>query len=122
MLFVSCKPKDADIKADVEKALAADPMMTGTTVDVKDGVVTLNGECKDDACKMHCEEVAKGVKGVKSVINNCTIAAPATPATPPPASLSTVLDDATKQRVRDGIKDILGVTVEFTGDKAVLKG
>ncbi|MEO6540674.1 MAG: BON domain-containing protein [Ferruginibacter sp.] len=119
LLFVGRKPKDADIKANVEKALAADPMMTGTTVDVKDGVVTLTGTCKDDACRMHCEEVAKGVKGVKSVINNCTVAAPPTP---PPASLTTVLDDATQQRVKDGIKDIPGVTVEFVGDKAVLKG
>lgn len=119
LLFVSCKPKDADIKANVEKALAADPMMTGTTVDVKDGVVTISGECKDDACRTHCEEVAKGVKGVKSVVNNCTVAAP--PA-PPPASLTTVLDEATQQKVKDGIKDIPGVTVEFVGDKAVLKG
>jgi hypothetical protein len=122
MLFVSCKPKDADIKADVEKALAADPMMTGTTVDVKDGVVTLNGECKDDACRIHCEEVAKGVKGVKSVVNNCTVVAPLPPPPPPPASLTTVLDEATQQKVKDGLKDIPGVTVEFVGDKAVLKG
>jgi osmotically-inducible protein OsmY len=121
MLFVSCKPKDADIKADVEKALSADPMMTGTTVDVKDGVVTLNGECKDDACRIHCEEVAKGVKGVKSVVNNCTVVAPLPPP-PPPASLTTVLDEATQQKVKDGLKDIPGVTVEFVGDKAVLKG
>ena len=119
LLFVSCKPKDADIKANVEKALAADPMMTGTTVDVKDGVVTISGECKDDACRTHCEEVAKGVKGVKSVVNNCTVTAP--PA-PPPASVTTVLDEATQQKVKDGIKDIPGVTVEFVGDKAVLKG
>jgi osmotically-inducible protein OsmY len=122
MLFVSCKPKDADIKADVEKALSADPMMTGTTVDVKDGVVTLNGECKDDACRIHCEEVAKGVKGVKSVVNNCTVVAPLPPPPPPPASLTTVLDEATQQKVKDGLKDIPGVTVEFVGDKAVLKG
>lgn len=122
LLFVGCKPKDADIKANVEKALAADPMMTGTTVDVKDGVVTLNGECKDDACKIHCEEVAKGVKGVKSVLNNCTVAAPPPPPPPPPASLTTVLDGPTQQKVKDGLKDIPGVTVEFVGNKAVIKG
>lgn len=119
MLFVSCKPKDADIKAAVEKALAADPMMTGTTVDVKDGVVTMGGECKDDACKAGCEKIAAGVKGVKSVVNNCTVAAPPPP---PPASLTTVLDAATQQKVKDGLKDMPGVTVEFVGDKAVLKG
>ena len=119
MLFVSCKPKDVDIKANVEKALKADPMMSNTTVDVKDGVVTIGGECKDDACKTHCEETAKAVKGVKSVVNTCTVAAPPPP---PPASLSTTIDAAKMQQVKDGLKDMPGVTVEFVGDKAVLKG
>jgi len=118
MLFVSCKPKDGDIKTAVETALKADPMMTGTTVDVKDGVVTITGECKDEACMAACEKTAAAVKGVKSVVNNCTVAA----IVAPPASLSTVLDAATQQTVKDGLKDISGVTVEFVGDKAVLKG
>lgn len=119
MLIVSCKPKDGDIKTAVETALKADSMMTGTTVDVKDGLVTLGGECKDDACKAMCEKTVAAVKGVKSVVNNCTVAPPPAPA---PASLTTVLDAATQQTVRDGLKDISGVTVEFAGDKAVLKG
>lgn len=120
MLFVSCKPKDADIKAAVEKAFNADPMMTNTTVDVKDGVVTIGGECKDDACKVHCEETAKSVKGVKSVVNNCTVPVVVVP--PPPASLETTIDATKMQQVKDGLKDIPGVSVEFVGDKAVLKG
>ena len=119
MLFVSCKPKDADIKANVEKALKADPMMANTTVDVKDGVVTMGGECKDDACKAMCEKTVHDVKGVKSIVNNCTVAAPPPP---PPASLSTTIDATKMQQVKDGLKDIAGVTVEFAGDKAVLKG
>ena len=119
MLFGSCRPKDADIKTAGEKALAADPSMTGTTIDVKDGIVTMGGECKDDACKAGCEKIVAGVKGVKSVVNNCTITPPPPP---PPASLTTVLDEATQQKVKDGLKDIAGVTVEFVGDKAVLKG
>jgi hyperosmotically inducible periplasmic protein len=119
MLFVSCKPKDGDIKANVEKALKADPMMANTTVDVKDGVVTIGGECKDDACKAMCQTTAKGVKGVKDVVNNCTVMAPPPP---PPASLSTTIDAAKMQQVKDGLKDMAGVTVTFVGDKAVLKG
>ena len=119
MLFVSCKPKDADIKANVEKALQADPMMTSTMVDVKDGIVTMSGECKDDACKAMCEKTVSGVKGVKSVVNNCMVAPPPPP---PPASLSTTIDATKMQQVKDGLKDIPGVTVEFSGDKAVLKG
>lgn len=119
--FVSCKPKDADIKAEIEKALKADPMMSGTTVSVTDGVATIGGECKDDACKAACEKTVAAVKGVKSVVNNCTVAPPPPPPAEP-ASLSTVLDEATQQRVKDGLKDISGVTVSFEGDKAVLKG
>jgi hypothetical protein len=118
MLFVSCKPKDADVKANVEKALKADPMMSNTMVDVKDGVVTMSGECKDDACKAMCEKTVAGIKGVKSVVNNCTVA----PVVAPPASLSTTIDATKMQQVKDGLKDMAGVTVEFVGDKAVLKG
>lgn len=119
LFFVGCKPKDADVKKAVETALKADPMMQNTTVDVKDGVVTIAGECKDDACKAMCEKTVAAVKGVKSVVNNCAVAPPPPP---PPASISTVLDDATQQKVKDGLKDIPGVSVEFSGDKAVLKG
>ena len=36
--------------------------------------------------------------------------------------MTTVLDDATQQKVKDGLKDIKGVSVEFSGDKAVLSG
>jgi hypothetical protein len=119
MLFVSCKPKDADVKAAVEKALKADPMMMNTMVDVKDGVVTMSGECKDDACKALCEKTVGAIKGVKSVVNNCTVMPPPPPA---PASLSTTIDAAKMQQVKDGLKDMPGVKVEFVGDKAVLTG
>lgn len=121
ILFVSCKPKDADIKASIEAAIKADSMMTGTMVDVKDGVATITGVCKDDGCKAMCEKTISAIKGVKSVVNNCTVAPPVV-VTPPPASLETVLDDATQQKVKDGLKDIKGVAVEFSGDKAMLSG
>lgn len=119
LAFVSCKPKDADVKTAIEAVLKADPMMTGTTVDVKDGVATLSGECKDDACKAACEKAVAAVKGVKSVVNNCTIAPPPPP---PPASITTTLDEATMQKVKDGLKDLQGITLTFEGDKAVLAG
>ena len=69
-----------------------------------------------------CEKTVAGVKGVKSVVNNCTVAAPVAAPVAPPASVTTMLDDATKQKVMDGLKDIKGVTVEFEGEKAVLSG
>jgi len=122
LTFVSCGPKDADIKAKIETALKADPMMSSTTVDVKDGIATISGECKDDACKANCEKTVAAIKGVKSVVNNCTVAPPPPPPVAPPASVTTVLDEATQQKVKDGLKDIKGVSVEFSADKAVLTG
>lgn len=118
--FVSCSPKDADIKAAVETNLKVKPDMATAMVDVKDGVATLTGECKDDMCKADCEKITQGTKGVKTVINNLSVMAPPPP--PAPESLTTALDAATQQKVKDGLKDINGVTVEFVGDKAVLTG
>ena len=119
--LVSCSPKDADVKTAVEAQLKAKPDMAGAMVDVKDGVATLTGECKDESCKADCEKTTQGVKGVKSVINNLAIMAPPPPP-PQPASMTTMLDAATQQKVKDGLKDINGVTVEFIEDKAVLTG
>jgi osmotically-inducible protein OsmY len=122
LTFVSCKPKDADIKAKVDEIIKADPMFTGASADVKDGVVTITGEMKDTACKSMCAKTIKEkeIKGVKEVVNNATVPAPVEVA--PPASLTTVLDEATQQKVKDGLKDIPGVTVTFDGEKAVLTG
>jgi hyperosmotically inducible periplasmic protein len=113
----ACKsgPKDADIKAAIEAGVKD---ISGMTVDVKDGAVTIGGVCKDADCKTNCEKMIKDMKGVKSVTNNCIV----TPPPPPPASLTTALDAATQQKVKDGIKDIAGVTVSFDGDKAVFAG
>lgn len=121
--FVSCKPKDADIQSAVEAKLKAMPeMVKGATVEVKDGVATLSGECMDGMCKAACEKAASEVKGVKSIVSNFTIMPPPPPPVAAPASLTTVLDAATQQKVKDGLKDIKGVTVEFSEDKAVLSG
>ena len=75
-LFVSCKPSDADIQKAITEKMTAMPDMEGMTTSVTDGVVTISGECKDEACKASCESVVKSVKGVKSVINNCELPAP----------------------------------------------
>lgn len=121
--FVSCKPKDADIQSAVEAKLKAMPeMVKGATVEVKDGVATLSGECMDGMCKAACEKAASEVKGVKSIVSNFTIMPPPPPPVAAPASLTTVLDAATQQKVKDGLKDIKGVTVEFAGEKAILTG
>ena len=103
--LTSCKKKakDADIKAAIETALKADPMAAGTMVDVKDGVATISGECKDDMCKASCEKMVAAVKGVKSVVNNCTVA----PAFVPPVIKA---DDPLTQAVKDALTAFPGVS------------
>lgn len=120
LFFASCKPKDADIKAKIEETIKNDKMMAGAVVDVKDGVATISGEVMDDKCKAYCKTTIEGIKDVKSVVNNCTVTPPSPPAAP--ASVTTVLDAPTQQKVKDGLKDIKGVTLSFDADKAVLVG
>jgi hyperosmotically inducible protein len=110
--FVSCKPKDADIKASVEKAINY-PL----TVDVKDGMVTLSGECKDDACKTSCEAAAKTVKGVKSVVSNCTLPLPVVAA---PVEVSA--DAALISSVADAVKDFATVKADVKDGVITLTG
>jgi len=102
----SCKskPKDADIKAAIEKALAADPMSAGTTVTVEKGVATIAGECKDEMCKTHCADMVSKIKGVKSVVNNCAVA----------PQVEIAADDPLAAAVNDAIKDFSGVTATVT--------
>lgn len=121
LAFVSCKPKDEDIKAKIEAAIKADPMMAGAVADVKDGVATLTGEVKDDACKALCEKTIGAIKGVKSVVNNCTVTPPPPP---PPASVAvSSLAADVQQKIKDGLKDIKGLaSVAFSDKGAVLIG
>ena len=118
--FGSCKPKDSDVKAAIETKIAATPEMAGAMVDVKDGVATISGMVKDDACKAMCEKEISGIKGVKSVVNNCSVTPPPPPPAPAPAAVT--VDAGAQQKVKDGLKDIPAVSVDFVADKAVLTG
>jgi len=64
---------------------------TGTTVEVKDGVVILTGEASNLAQKELTTEYARDIDNVKAVVNDMTIAkAPATPV----ATTGDKIDDA----------------------------
>lgn len=116
LIATSCKPKDADIQVKVAEAVKS---MAGVTVAVEKGVATLTGEVATEADKAAAETAAKGIKGVETVINNLTV----TPPPPPPASVTTTLDEATQQRVKDGLKDISGVVLAgFTEKGAIING
>jgi hyperosmotically inducible periplasmic protein len=124
LFFVSCTPKDADIKAKIEAALKDKPDMAGMTIDVKDGVATLSGECKDEACKATCLKAVEDlkIKGVKSVVSNCTIKPAEVIAPPASVAVSSLAADV-QQKIKDGLKDIKGLTsVDFSDKGAVLIG
>ena len=113
----SCKKKlkDADIQTAIETVLKADADMAGTMVMVKDGVATLSGVCKDEACKSKCEEAVKKIEGVKSIVNNCTVA-------PPPAAVVPPVSDALSQAIADAVKDFPGVKTELKEGVLTLTG
>jgi hyperosmotically inducible periplasmic protein len=115
--FTSCKgkPKDADIQAEIVKALAADPMAANTKVTVDKGVATLSGECKDDMCKAHCAEMVGKIKGVTSVVNNCTVAPVVAPVINP-------ADDILNKGLVDALKDHPTVKSSIADGKIVLTG
>lgn len=111
IMLYSCKPKDNDIKTEVEKKLAT-VEMTATTVDVKEGVVTVGGQAKDDAAKTLAETSSKEVKGVKSVVNNITVVTPIVIAT----------DDVLTQSVKDAVKDYPTVVANVNAGVVSLTG
>ncbi|HNE51223.1 MAG TPA: BON domain-containing protein [Chitinophagales bacterium] len=114
--FVSCKPKDADIKTAIEQAIAAIPDASNAVIAVKDGVATITGEFKDDATKAAVETAAKAVKGVKSVVNNGTV----TPPPPPPVTISA--DDTLIKGVNDAVKDFTTVKADVKDGVVTLTG
>lgn len=95
VLFIGCKPKDADILKAVEKSFAAETSLNGTTINVSEGVVSLSGQLKDETARTLAETKAKAEKGVKSVINNITIAAP----------VLIAVDEVLTKAVKDAVKD-----------------
>src|SRR5258705_6927831 len=76
LIFISCnntEAKDADIKAEAEKALKAGPEGKNVAVEVKDGVVTLSGNCTNKDAKERSTQIVETIPHVKSVVNNCSV-------------------------------------------------
>jgi len=79
-----------------------DVSATGTSVDVKDGIVTLTGVASSTAEKELTTEYAKDVDNVKSVENDMTVVQ-----TPPPAPDSTVSDKIDDASITAEVKSSL---------------
>ncbi|MBO9199795.1 MULTISPECIES: BON domain-containing protein [Niastella] len=114
----SCGPKDSNIQEAVNTTISNNPATPGITASVQDGVVTLSGECKDEASKSAIESEVAKVKGVKKVVNNCTV-------TPPPAQAAPVTinpDETLTNSVNDAIKDYPGVSATVKDGVITLTG
>jgi len=108
---IACKPKIKD--SDIEAKIQANTALSGVVASVKDGVVTLSGEVKDDAEKAVVETAVKSIEGVKQVVNNCTMAPP-----PPPAPVEIAADDPLTKGITDVLKDY--PTVKATAADGVI--
>ena len=108
----ACGRKDADIKADADKAVAG---MQGVTVDVANGAAVITGQFPDSASRSTAEAAVKGVKGVKSVVDNATVA-------PPPAPVVISPDDSLKASVSAALKDFPTLTANVKDGVVTLTG
>lgn len=116
-LVMACGPKDADIQKEIVSKMGD---MPGMQVDVKDGVATISGNCKDEACKESCENIAKGVKGVKSVINICVVEPP--PPAPVAAPVEINSDQILNAAVATALKAYKGVSASVSSGVVTLTG
>ena len=116
-LFTSCKSKnsDADIQAAITEKASKNQEMSGLTASVTNGVVTLNGQCKDEECKKDCEDAVKGISGVKQVVNNITV-----PTAQAPVEIAP--DNTLQAGVNEVIKNYKGVTAEVNNGVVTLRG
>lgn len=112
LALVACGPKDADIKASVDQAIAG---VQGVTVEVANGVATISGQFADEAAKAAAEAQVKAVKGVKSVVDNATVA-------PPPAPVVISPDDSLKTNVTAALKDYPTLTADVKDGVVTLTG
>ena len=113
LAVAACGPKDAEIKAAAEKALAATP---GVTVEVVKGVATIGGQFADSAAMMSGAAAVTAVKGVTSVVDNATVAPPP----PPPVVMSP--DDSLRTNVQAVLKDHPTLTADVKDGVVTLTG
>ncbi|HUK91150.1 MAG TPA: BON domain-containing protein [Blastocatellia bacterium] len=100
------EPNDAWITVKTKLALIADKQTSGfeTSVDTKDGIVTLSGKVDTDQAKSAASAAAMGVKGVKSVDNQLQ-----------------VVPEATRKQVDQADKQIDGAISQKMKDDPTLK-
>lgn len=118
--LTSCKSNqtDSEIQQAVNEKLAKNEESKGLNATVKNGVVTLTGECPTEECRKDCFDAVKNVNGVKDVENNIRVAsisdAPAPVEVSSDATLTTSVNDIVKKydgvnaEVKDGVITLRG--------------
>jgi len=114
--FTGCKPKDADIKASIEKTLKESPATSSVMVMVDEGVATLSGEVSDEMAKAGLSSKVQAVKGVKTVQDNTTLPVAAA------APVAITADDPLSNSVKDATKDFPTVMASVSGGVITLTG
>lgn len=108
LFLASCKGKikDSDLQTTITEKMKSMPDLSGLGVAVKEGVVTLTGDVKDEAAKTAAETAVKAIAGVKSVVNQVTVTIPPMPE---PAPVITGADDVMSKALADALKDLPGI-------------
>lgn len=109
---------DADLQANVTKALHNDAKLSGTSINVSasQGVVTLTGSLATEDARVEAEQVAAGVTGIRSIQDNITL--PADAANTAPAPIPPPADAAQNTPPPDARQSAAPSTGEPNGDAA----
>lgn len=120
MQLTSCKSNktDADIQQAVNEKLAKNEESKGLSATVKNGVVTLTGECPTEECRKDCADAVKNVNGVKDVENNVRVGA----ISDAPAPVEVSSDATLTNSVNDVVKKYDGVNAEVKDGVITLRG
>lgn len=109
----SGRKDDEEIQKDLTEKLSSktnkNQVYSNVTTSVKDGIVTLNGQCEGENCSDSVMSRINEVKGVKDVVNNIQESA-----TPPDLTLRT--------SVQSIITKYIGVQADVAAGVIVLRG
>lgn len=114
--LTSCNntPSDSKMLNEFNEKTKTNATLATVRATVNKGVLTLTGQCPDEACRASAEQYAREVKGLKSVVNNITVneTAPVI-----------VADDVTlKNTVDDIVKKYNDVSADVTNGVVTLRG
>lgn len=113
----SCKskPKDSDLQTAFAEKARGNAQLANIKASVTGGVLTLDGQCPDEACKTSAEQVARDVKGVTSVTNHIYV-------TPPPPPVAINDDAAIRSSISTVVQKYPGVTADVQNGAVTLRG